>query len=326
MHLGHLLVAEMLDALEAEELALAANGAHIVAGSLRGADRRVRPSVIGKDHRRCALRQQRIEQTHLRRHVVFHGRMIVHVVPAQIGKAGGRQHDAIEAALVEAVARGLHRRMRHALVGEFAEQCVQCKRVRRGQRAIVVARRGNDTGRTDLRGGMAGFSPDLAGEGGNRSLAGGTGHRNHCLRLASDKAGSRQRQKTARIVNGNDGNGCIDGMRGDDSEGAFLDSLGDESRSVSLGPGESEEYGTRLDLAAIGREPPYFDGRSATGCHLIPKLFASQCAQKHLQSILPGQVPRIAPPVVVLINKRRATLSRLPRKWVLHQELRRFCG
>ena len=31
MHFGHLLVAEMLDALEAEELALAANSPHIVA-------------------------------------------------------------------------------------------------------------------------------------------------------------------------------------------------------------------------------------------------------------------------------------------------------
>ena len=74
-----------------------------------------------------------------------------------------------------------------------------------------------------------------------------------------------------------------------------------------LAAGKREEHGARLNLAAITREPSHFNGRSAAGCHLIPKLLASQCAQKHLQSILPGQVPRIAPPVVDLINKRRAT-------------------
>ena len=85
------------------------------------------------------------------------------MIATEIGEAGSREHDAIETALVEAVARGLHRSMRHAFVGELAEQCVQCKRVRRGQRAVIVPRRRDDARCANLRGGMAGFSPDLAG-------------------------------------------------------------------------------------------------------------------------------------------------------------------
>ncbi len=65
--------------------------------------------------------------------------MIVHVVAAEIGEAGGGEPDAVEAALVEAVAGGLHRRMGDALAGEPVELGVERDRVGRRQAAVFAA-------------------------------------------------------------------------------------------------------------------------------------------------------------------------------------------
>ena len=107
---------------------------------------------------------------------------------------------AVEPALVEPVARGLHRRMGDAVVGEFGQQPVQRDRIGRGQRAIVVAAGRDDAGGADAGGGMAGLLPDLAREGGDRGLAAGAGDGDHGCRLRAGRSARRQRQRTARIV------------------------------------------------------------------------------------------------------------------------------
>ena len=56
------------------------------------------------------------------------------MVAGDVGEARRRQVHAVEPALVEPVARGLHRRVGHALVGELGQQPVQRDRLGRGVR------------------------------------------------------------------------------------------------------------------------------------------------------------------------------------------------
>ncbi len=51
MHFRDLLVTEMLDALQRQEIALAADGTYVLLGVARSRDRRLRPRIIGKDYR-----------------------------------------------------------------------------------------------------------------------------------------------------------------------------------------------------------------------------------------------------------------------------------
>ncbi len=104
MHFGNLLVTEMLDALQRQEIPLAADGAYVLPGITGSGNRLFRPWIIGKDDRRGTLRQQIPEQPHLGGHVILNRRMIVHMVAAKIGEGGGRQPDAIKAELIEAMA------------------------------------------------------------------------------------------------------------------------------------------------------------------------------------------------------------------------------
>ena len=71
--------------------------------------------------------------------IVLDRRMVVHVVAAEIGEAAGGKPHAVEPALVEPVAGGLHRGVGDAGIREFAQQLVQRDRIGRGQRAVFVA-------------------------------------------------------------------------------------------------------------------------------------------------------------------------------------------
>ena len=71
--------------------------------------------AVHVDDRRPARGQDRGEEAELGGEIVRDGRMVVHVVAAEIGEAGGRNAETIEPALVEPVARGLDRRGGHPL-------------------------------------------------------------------------------------------------------------------------------------------------------------------------------------------------------------------
>src|SRR5690606_28552268 len=92
---------------------------------------------------------------------------------------------------------------------KFSEQRMQRDRIGRRQRTVVVAAGRDDTSRADHRGGMAGMSPDLAGEGGNGGLAGGSGDRDHDFGLTAVEPGGGKRQEATRRGYGNDRDGCV---------------------------------------------------------------------------------------------------------------------
>ncbi len=91
----------VLDFLERDEITLAANGTHIATmlpGRLNGSFRK---RVIGKYHSRSARLQQVPEQSHqLGIQIGLNRRMIIHVVPAEIGKPGSGQPNPVEPVLV----------------------------------------------------------------------------------------------------------------------------------------------------------------------------------------------------------------------------------
>ena len=83
------------------------------------------------------LRQQRVEQPELGVEIVLDASDDSPGGRGQIGEAAGGEADAVEPALVEAVAGGLHRGMGDPVAGEIrASSCMQRDRVGRRQAAV----------------------------------------------------------------------------------------------------------------------------------------------------------------------------------------------
>ena len=122
----------------------------------RAADR------VGVQHRGAARRQQAVEQPRLGREVDVHGAVVVEMVLGQVGEAGRGESHAVEPALVEAVARGLHRQMVDALARQGRQILVKRHRVGRGQAGVARQARRDDAERAEAGGLAARASPDLA--------------------------------------------------------------------------------------------------------------------------------------------------------------------
>ncbi|MNE58257.1 hypothetical protein D3C80_1532750 [compost metagenome] len=80
MNFNHLLVTKMFNALQGQEIALAANGSHVQPGGFRRPNGMLRPGIIREDNSRLALFEKLIKQPHLCGHIVFHRGMVIHMV------------------------------------------------------------------------------------------------------------------------------------------------------------------------------------------------------------------------------------------------------
>ena len=121
LDLGALAMPLVLDALQLEEIALRGRR------SARRARRACAASIVGADHGSSAkmtagapFGSSVSNRRSLALMIVLDRRVIVHVVAAEIGEAAGGELDAVEPALVEAMARRFHRGMGDAVVREFA--------------------------------------------------------------------------------------------------------------------------------------------------------------------------------------------------------------
>ncbi len=134
---------------------------------------------------------------------------------------------------------------------------MQRDRIGRGQRAIVVAARRHDAGGADRSGGMAGLFPDLPGEGSDRRLAAGAGHRDHGLWLLAEIACRTQRQRQARSSTASTGTcsrqGHCPGLQR--SRWPTPGRVGGIGRAIRLGAGERKKDDARFYLAGIRRNP-----------------------------------------------------------------------
>jgi len=105
------------------------------------------------------------------------------MIAADIGEAARRDPHAIEPVLVEAVRGGLDGEVGHAFTRELIERAVQRDRIRRGERAVDLARRRNEPDGADARRLITERAPDLPCEGSNGSLSTGAGNGDYFLRL-----------------------------------------------------------------------------------------------------------------------------------------------
>ena len=78
-----------------------------------------------------ARRQQFTEQAELLREIIVEARVIVQMVARDIGEGAGGKCDAVDAALLQAVARGLEGKMGDAVLGESGKDRMKLDRVRR---------------------------------------------------------------------------------------------------------------------------------------------------------------------------------------------------
>ena len=236
-------------------IATAADAHHRKIARRRGLDHRGRAIMIGGDHRDAIGIDQIAKQPQLCVEIVRDGGVIIHVIARQVGEAGGADAHAVEPELIEPMRRGFQREMRHALAGQPIEFAMQRDRIRGGQRTIDGARGRHHADGADARGGMTEPLPDLAREGGDRSLAAGAGDGGDGRRLAWIESCRRERQRAARIR-------CRDkrdaNMRGHLLSGhrnrTGSDRTLDEPCAVGLRTGEREKKIARLHGAAVHGE------------------------------------------------------------------------
>src|SRR5712692_9537526 len=89
--------------------------------------------------------------------------------------------------------------MRDAVARDFVELPMQRNRIRRGQRSVERALRRYQPDRADTGRGVTEPLPDLAREGGDRSLAAGSGYSRDGFGLSRVKFRYGERQRAARI-------------------------------------------------------------------------------------------------------------------------------
>jgi hypothetical protein len=230
--------------------------------------------------------------------------MIIHVVAAEIGEGAGGELDAVEPALVEAMAGRLHRSVGDAGIGKFGEELVKLDRVGRGERAVVVAAWRDDSGGADTGRCVPALLPYLAGEGGDRGLAAGAGDGDHGLGLARKYPGGEFRQSEARVVDEDDGSsGRADrrAFRGDDRRCAAACGIGRIGGAVGLAAGNGDEHHARRDLARIRGHP----GDLGSGGHAaFGAKQTGEVVELHLDPVVINRRPIPRPPLRIIDRRR----------------------
>ncbi len=216
--------------------------------------------AVGVDHRRRALGQELGEQPHLGGEIVLDHRMVVHVIAAEIGEGRRLQAHAVEAMLVEPVARRLQRGMGDAVEDEVVQRRMQLDRIGRGQAAIDRAMRADDTDRSDRGGGMAGGGEDLPGENGDGGLAGRAGHRDELFRLQRIEARGKKGERRARLLGPEHWHAGIGFERGirraEHRRGTARDGVADEAEAVAGDAAQRREEIARFHRPAVGGHAP----------------------------------------------------------------------
>ncbi len=209
------------------------------------------------------------------------------MIAGDVGEGAGSEPDAIDAALLQAVARGFKRKMGDPILGQRRQDRVQLDRVRRRVLEDLRAARTHDADRAETCRLEPLPGPELPHEGGDRGLAVGAGDGNGRLRLEAEEARSDQREKPARIAVLDDRRGSGDGrpaFRHDDGCCAALKRVGDEARAVGLHPRKCGKQIAGLDLTAVGRKASNrYAGQGSGELHLRP----DQLTQSHRPACAP---------------------------------------
>ena len=125
--------------------------------------------------RALAARQYLGEQPQLRREVVFHRRVIVEMVAAEVGEHAGAEAERIDAPFGDSNRRHLRRRMTHALALHLRERGFEIDRLRRRQSAVNFPGPDENSDRADNSRGHPGRLEDRREDVAGRGLAAGPG-------------------------------------------------------------------------------------------------------------------------------------------------------
>jgi hypothetical protein len=122
-----------------------------MAALARHGRQRVECGNVRVQHGDAARRHDFAEQALLGRGIGGHVAVVVEMVARQVGEGRGHDMHAVEAELIEAVARRLHRHMFDAGGGEIGEVLVERHGVGGGQRAGTAHIRGDQAKRAEAR-------------------------------------------------------------------------------------------------------------------------------------------------------------------------------
>ncbi len=155
--------------------------------------------AIHVHHGRCPRRQKLAKQAELLREVLLETRVVVQMIPRDVGEGARGKLDAVDAALLQPMARCFERKMGDARSRKLGEDRVQGDGVgcRMGKR--LGARRRNHADGAEACRAEALALPELAREGGDRGLAVGAGDGDLDLRLRAEEARGDERKPPARI-------------------------------------------------------------------------------------------------------------------------------
>ncbi len=177
-----------LNGEEPQALARASDRDEREPARLRFGGDRLAALAVDIDHCAGARRQQVTEQAELLREIPLEALVIVQMVARDVGEGASGEFDAVDAALLQAVARSLDRKMGDAVLGESGKDRMQLDRVRRRVLEGLGAARTHDADSAEARGAEPLPRPNLAHEGGNRGLAVSAGDGDHRLGLETEEA------------------------------------------------------------------------------------------------------------------------------------------
>ena len=183
----------------AQAIAVTANCNEPQSAFARRIDHGLRIAMVGRNHGGPTSRHEIAKQPQLGGEVMRDVGMIVHVIARQIGKAAGRNADAVEPKLVEAMRRGFERQMGDAVLRDLIELAMQRDRIGRRQRSINGSVGRYQSDRADAGGGMTETQPDLPRKCRNGGLAAGAGDGRDGAGLPRIELRRGERQRTARI-------------------------------------------------------------------------------------------------------------------------------
>ena len=217
----------------------------------------IRP--VGVDDGRRVVAEERLEEAKLSRSISLCRAVIVEMVAAEIGEAGGDQAHAVEPALIDAVGRSFHGKPRYAVPRETVEGLVERNRVRRRQRTVARALGSDHAKRAEACRRVTEGGEELACEIRNRALAARACDGNRLFGLARIEPRRREGERAAHVRHGDDGRIARQASRAfaprDDGRGACSERLRNEAQPVRLRPGDCHERKARPDLSAVRGDP-----------------------------------------------------------------------
>ncbi len=215
------------------------------------------------DGRRTAW-QKLSEQPHLGGKIIFEGRVVIEMIPRNVGEGASCEFHAVQTMLGNPVTGCLKRQVAYFVLAlEPRQNGVKFDRVGGRVRQVLLATRRHHPDRAETCRSKTHPLPDLPHEGGHRSLAVGSGHRDAEIGLLWIISGGGQREPLSRVAvvdhHGSLGSACP--WLRYDGAGTFRNRLADEASSVGARPGKRKEHVAGFHRAAVRGEAGDFNGR-----------------------------------------------------------------